>query len=66
MNIEFRFNGSSQVILIPENARDKQFLQLWIDGRPELRVKPTSGEEVIIEAYPCATKNTLDPPESAK
>ena len=50
MRIEFRFNGASQVILTPENARDKQMLQLWIDGRPALRVKPTAGEEVIIEA----------------
>ena len=58
MTVEFRFNGASQVILIPENARDKQMLQLWIDGRPTLRVKPNAGDQVIIEASAIPPENT--------
>jgi len=50
MRTEWRFNGSAQLILIPENARDKQMMMLAFDGRPELRIKPTTGDEVIIEA----------------
>jgi hypothetical protein len=50
MKIEFRFNGTSQIILFPENQRDKDLLSMALNGRPELRIKPTAGEERIIEA----------------
>ncbi len=50
MKVAFRFeNGTSQLILVPENARDKQYLSLCSDGRNNVRIKPTRDEVLIIE-----------------
>lgn len=58
MKIEFRFNGASQAILIPENAKDKQLLQLWGQDRPNLRVVPNQSNPdcVVIEAFQAEEK----------
>lgn len=52
MKVEFRFNGANQIILIPENSKDKQLLQLWGNDRPNLAVVPiaTNPDCVAIEA----------------
>lgn len=50
MKIAFRFeNGTSQVILSPETAREKQYISLCSDGRNSVRVKPTAHESLVIE-----------------
>jgi hypothetical protein len=53
VKIEFRFNGASQAILIPETSKDKQLLQLWNEGRPNLRVVPNQSNPdcIVIEAF---------------
>jgi len=50
MKIAFRFeNGSSQLILTPESARDQQYLSLCMDGKQDIRCKPTTKDCTIIE-----------------
>lgn len=50
MKIAFRFeNGTSQLILTPENGRDKQYLDLCMDGKAGIRLKPTTMDCAIIE-----------------
>lgn len=50
MKIAFRFeNGTSQLILSPENGRDKQYLDLCMDGKGDIRLKPTTKDCTIIE-----------------
>lgn len=50
MKITFSFsNGTSQLILTPENARDKNYLDLCIDGRANIKLKPTTSDSTIIE-----------------
>jgi hypothetical protein len=50
MKIAFRFeNGTSQLILTPDNGRDKQYLDLCMDGKQEIRLKPTTMDCTIIE-----------------
>lgn len=59
MRVEFTLNGTkSWATLYPENARDKALLQLWLDGKPNIRVKPCAGDEVVLEA--------LEPPPEPK
>lgn len=54
MNIEFRFNGSQQVILTPENKKDEQLIQLFVGGNKCVKfitppaALPTS---LVIESY---------------
>ena len=33
MKVEFRFNGTANCILIPENSKDKQLIQLCFEGQ---------------------------------
>lgn len=50
MQISFRFeNGTSQIVLSPENQRDKNYLALCVDGKDNLRIKPTTTDELVIE-----------------
>lgn len=58
MKVEFRFNGANQIILIPENSKDKQLLQLWGNDRPILAVVPiaTNPDCVAIEASQAPTE----------
>jgi hypothetical protein len=56
MKVAFRFeNGSSECILTPENARDKSYIDLCIDGRNEIKLKPTSSDSIIL----CFTASEL-------
>ena len=56
MKVAFRFeNGSSECILTPENARDKSYIDLCIDGRNEIKLKPTSSDSIIL----CFTSSEL-------
>lgn len=53
MRIEFSFNSTDQLRLSPENARDKQLIQLFTDGCREIRIAPGSREKpdtLVIEA----------------
>jgi hypothetical protein len=69
MTIAFRFqNGTSEMILTPENARDKQYLDLCIDGKQNIRLKPTVQECTIIEfteSKPKSVVPTVEIEESA-
>jgi len=50
MKIAFHFeNESSQLILTPENARDQQYLSLCMDGKQDIRLRPTTKDCVIVE-----------------
>jgi len=50
VKLSFRFeNGTSQLMLSPENPRDKTYLSLCIDGRNDMRLKPTTSDDIIIE-----------------
>ena len=54
MNIEFRFNGRNQIILTPENGKDKQLLQLFVGGNTSVKLAQSpaaSPETVVIESY---------------
>lgn len=50
MKILFQFeNGTSLIVLTPENARDKAYLSLCSDGKNDIRIKPTTNESLVIE-----------------
>lgn len=50
MKLAFKFeNGSSEMILTPENARDKTYIDLCIDGKNDVRIKPTNNETIVLE-----------------
>ena len=54
MTIEFRFNGSHQVILVPENNKDKQLIQLFVGGNTQIRMVPPPSsmpEALIMESF---------------
>ena len=54
MNIEFRFNGAQQIILIPENNKDKQLLHLFCGENKSIKMVPPKSEMVdslIIESF---------------
>ena len=56
MKVAFRFeNGFSECILTPENARDKSYIDLCIDGRSEIKLKPTTSDSIIL----CFTASEL-------
>src|SRR5690349_9335545 len=53
MKIEFTFNDTTRLTLIPENGKDKQLLQLYAGGMNTFRsIAPPANEEgkLIIEA----------------
>lgn len=53
MKIEFRFNSVNQVILIPENQKDNQLLQLCFGEHHDLHLSASpaaSPNTVVIEA----------------
>lgn len=53
MLIEFQFNARARAILLPENARDKQMLQLFAGGAVGVRLVHASAsmpEAIIFEA----------------
>jgi hypothetical protein len=71
MKISFTFeNGTGLMLLTPENNRDKQLLDLCVDGRPSIRIKPTTKECTILEfsepkpkvevVAPVATEEVVD------
>jgi hypothetical protein len=68
MKIAFRIeNGVSQLILTPENARDKQCLDLCMDGKQDMRLKPTAQDHTIIEfceSKPKSIEPTMEKGES--
>lgn len=45
MKVEFRFNGNAECLLIPENAKDKQLIQMCFEGHKTCRV---GGDENIV------------------
>lgn len=50
MKIAFRFeNGTSQLILTPEDQRDKTYIDLCIDGKNDIKLKPTTTDSIILE-----------------
>lgn len=58
MKVAFRFeNGSSECILTPENARDKSYIDLCIDGRSEIKLKPTTSDAIILVFTECKQKS---------
>jgi len=58
MKIAFRFeNGTSQLILTPESARDKTYLDLCMDGKQDIQLKPTTKDCTIIEFRECSPKS---------
>ena len=62
MKIAFKFeNGTSKLILTPTDARDKTYLDLCLDGKNDIRLKPTSSESVILEFKAVEPKN-VEPP----
>lgn len=44
MKIEFRFNGAHQIILQPENGKDKALLALAFGDHPVLRLGSVPAE----------------------
>ena len=66
MKIAFRFeNGTSQLILTPENSRDKQYLDLCMDGKSDIRLKPTTHDSAIIEFVESKPKSVTPTMEEA-
>jgi hypothetical protein len=62
MKIAFRFeNGTSELILTPENARDQQYLGLCMDGKQSIRMKPTAKECTILEFSETKPVQSIDP-----
>ena len=54
MLIEFNYRGHARVILIPENARDKQLLQLFASASGGVRLihaPSATPEALIFESY---------------
>jgi hypothetical protein len=54
MNIEFRFNGTQQLILTPENKKDEQLIQLFIGGNKSVKfVTPpaASPTSLVMESF---------------
>jgi hypothetical protein len=50
MKLAFRFeNGTSQLILMPENQRDKTYIDLCVDGKNDIRLKPTNSDGITLE-----------------
>lgn len=50
MKIAFNFeNGTSQVVLTPENARDKTYLSLCVDGKDCIQIKPSNSDALVVE-----------------
>lgn len=47
MKVEFRFNGTNEILLIPESGKDKQLLQLWSADRPELSLCASVNPEIV-------------------
>ena len=61
MKITFTFeNGTSLMLLTPENNRDKQCLDLCVDGRPVIRLKPTTKDCTILEFSEPKPKEVVD------
>lgn len=49
MKVEFRFNSHNpRCILIPENSKDRQLLQLCFGEHDSLHVVPSSNPDVCI------------------
>jgi hypothetical protein len=68
MKLDWRINGNAQLILVPENGRDKAILQLFAGGRAGVRFvhsPATAPEAVIIEAFDQEEKNATDIHERA-
>ena len=63
MKITFSIeNGSSQLILTPENPRDKTCLGLCMDGKNEIKFKHTTTDCMILEFLEGPTEGkSLDP-----
>lgn len=51
MQIEFVFNRTKRIVLIPETAKDKQLLQLCFGGAQELKLIASKEEIVVLEVY---------------
>lgn len=50
MKLSFQFeNGSSLIILTPENPRDKTYIDLCVDGKNDIRIKPTTTDGLALE-----------------
>lgn len=54
MRIEFRFNGTQQIILTPENKKDEQLVQLFVGGFKDIRLNTSpaaSPNSIIFESF---------------
>ena len=56
MRVEFRFNGENQVILMPENERDKRLLNLCFSGK-EVSLGATKDDTVFIRCIDIPKKD---------
>jgi len=62
MKLAFKFeNGTSQLILTPENSRDKTYIDLCIDGKNDIRIKPTTSDAIVLEFSATVAKKELIP-----
>jgi hypothetical protein len=64
----FRFeNGTGQIILTPDNPRTKALISLCIEGRPEVRIKHTTDDSLVLEfseVKPKPVESVVIPPNS--
>ena len=52
MQVTFHFsNGESTIILSPENARDKTYLSLCVEGKSNISWKPTKDDSIAISFH---------------
>lgn len=52
MDVELRFNGVHQLILIPKTSKEKTLLKLYIDEGRQLKLGLSKDDTLIIEAIP--------------
>lgn len=57
MKISFQFtNGTSLVILEPENPRDERYIDLCVSGRTEIKLLSSKDKSLKIEFHPVEEK----------
>lgn len=65
MKLTFKFeNGNSQLVLTPQNSRDKICLDLCLNERPEITLKPTNEDCIILEFGERNYKTSVEEPIS--
>ena len=60
MKIAFQFeNGTSLLVLTPENQRDKTYIDLCVDGKNDIRIKPCKEDGLILEFSASCAKEKI-------